>query len=164
MEETTKMPIILQTRIDNRLIHGQVATIWTPFLDTNLILVANDKAAKDEAQKALLQMSAGTNMQTRFFTIQETIDKIHKASSKQKIFIVVEFPKDVLALVEGGVPIKEVVLGNMHPSEGKKKVTDVIFVNDEDVACFQKMKDLGVNILIRRVPQDTPKDFFSSYK
>lgn len=164
MEETTKMPIILQTRIDNRLIHGQVATIWAPFLDTNLILVANDKAAKDEAQKALLQMSAGTNMQTRFFTIQETIDKIHKASSKQKIFIVVEFPKDVLALVEGGVPIKEVVLGNMHPSEGKKKVTDVIFVNDEDVACFQKMKDLGVNVLIRRVPQDTPKDFFSIYK
>lgn len=164
MEQNIKTPIILQTRIDNRLIHGQVATIWAPFLETNLILVANDKAAVDEAQKALLQMSAGASMQTRFFTIQETIDKIHKASSKQKIFLVVEFPQDTLALVEGGVPIKEVVLGNMHPSEGKKKVTDAIFVNADDVDCFQKMKNLGVSILIRRFPQDTPKDFFSVYK
>ena len=35
-------PNILLTRIDNRLVHGQVATQWNSTLGSNLILVAND--------------------------------------------------------------------------------------------------------------------------
>ena len=41
------MPNILLTRIDNRMIHGQVATQWTSFIGANLLLVANDKVAGD---------------------------------------------------------------------------------------------------------------------
>ena len=35
------MPNILLTRIDNRMIHGQVATQWSSHLGANLPLVAN---------------------------------------------------------------------------------------------------------------------------
>ena len=41
------MPNILLTRIDNRMIHGQVATQWSSYLGANLLLVANDKVAAD---------------------------------------------------------------------------------------------------------------------
>ena len=36
------------TRIDNRLIHGQVATQWCGVVGANLLLVANDAVAADE--------------------------------------------------------------------------------------------------------------------
>lgn len=99
-------PNILLTRIDNRLIHGQVATQWSGTLGANLILVANDKVAKDKMRQGLMDMAAPAGAQTRYFTIQKTIDVIHKAAPRQKIFIIVETPEDALKLVEGGVPIK----------------------------------------------------------
>lgn len=100
---------------------------------------------------------------TRFFSLQKTIDVIGKASPRQKIFIVAETPEDVLTLVKGGVPIKKVNIGNMHMSEGKRQVATSVAVNDEDVAAFKELQELGVELEIRRVPstpvEDTSKLF-----
>ena len=52
------MPNILLTRIDNRLIHGQVAAQWSGVLGANLLLVANDAVAKDEFRQGLMNMAA----------------------------------------------------------------------------------------------------------
>ena len=129
-------PNILLTRIDNRLVHGQVATQWN---------------------------STPAGVATRFFSLQKTIDVIGKASPRQKIFIVAETPEDVLTLVKGGVPIKKVNIGNMHMSEGKRQVATSVAVNDEDVAAFKELQELGVELEIRRVPstpvEDTSKLF-----
>ncbi|MDR2939213.1 MAG: PTS N-acetylgalactosamine transporter subunit IIB [Clostridiales bacterium] len=148
------MPNILLTRIDNRLIHGQVATMWTSHVGANLILVANDNVAGDKMRQSLMDMAAPNGVQTRYFTLQKTIDVIHKASEKQKIFIVCESPQDVLTLVEGGVPIKEVNIGNMHMADGKRQVATTVAVDDADVAAFKKMEEKGVKLVIRRVPQE----------
>ena len=50
------MPNILLTRIDNRLVHGQVGVSWTATLGANLILVADDDVAKDSLQQRLMKM------------------------------------------------------------------------------------------------------------
>ena len=47
------MPNILLTRIDARLIHGQVATQWCGVLGANLLLVAND-AGTDEHGRSVI--------------------------------------------------------------------------------------------------------------
>lgn len=148
------MPNILLTRIDNRLIHGQVATMWTSFVGANLILVANDKVAGDELRQGLMDMAAPSGVQTRYFTLQKTIDVIHKAADRQKIFIICETPQDVLALVEGGVPIKEVNIGNMHMAEGKRQAVGSVAVDDDDIAAFKKLQQKGVKLEIRRVPSE----------
>lgn len=157
------MPNILLTRIDNRLIHGQVATQWNGSLGSNLILVANDKVAGDKVRQGLMDMAAPNGVATRYFTLQKTIDIIHKASANQKIFIIAENPQDVLALVEGGVPIKKVNIGNMHMAEGKRQVATTVAVDDQDVAAFKKLQEAGVELEIRRVPttpvEDTKKLF-----
>ena len=151
-------PNILLTRIDNRLIHGQVATQWSGTLGANLILVANDKVAKDKMRQGLMDMAAPAGAQTRYFTIQKTIDVIHKAATRQKIFIIVETPEDALKLVEGGVPIKVLNIGNMHMAEGKRQVATTVAVNDEDVATFKKLEDKGVKLEIQRVPTTAKED------
>lgn len=149
------MPNILLTRIDNRLIHGQVATQWSGVLGANLLLVANDAVAGDEFRQGLMNMAAPSYAQTRYFTIEKTCQIIGKASPAQKIFIICENPQDVLRLVEGGVPIKKVNIGNMHMAEGKRQVGTTVAVDDNDVACFKKLQELGVELEIQRVP-DTP--------
>ena len=151
------MPDIRLTRIDNRLIHGQVATQWCGVVGANLLLVANDEVAGDEFRQGLMNMAAPSYAQTRFFTLEKTINIIHKASANQHIAIICESPQDVLKLVEGGVPIKKVNIGNMHMADGKRQVATSVAVDDDDVATFRKLQELGVELEIKRVP-DTPAE------
>jgi PTS system N-acetylgalactosamine-specific IIB component len=151
-------PNILLTRIDNRLIHGQVATQWNGTIGANLILVANDSVSKNTVRQGLMDMAAPTGVQTRYFSLQKTIDIIHKAADRQKIFIICENPEDVLTLVKGGVPIKKVNIGNMHMSEGKKQVATTVAVDEQDVAAFKELKERGVELEIRRVPTTAIED------
>ncbi|MDF2536726.1 MAG: manX 1, partial [Bacillales bacterium] len=82
-------PNILLTRIDNRLIHGQVGVTWTMTLGANLILVADDPVSTDTMQQQLMQITAGSSgAGVRFWTVQKTIENIQKAAPHQKIFIV----------------------------------------------------------------------------
>lgn len=152
------MPNILLTRIDNRLIHGQVATQWTNYVGANLLLVANDKVAGDPMRQGLMDMAAPNGVATRYFTIQKTIDIIHKAADRQKIFIICETPQDVLRLVEGGVPIDKVNIGNMHMAEGKRLVVGVVAVDDDDVAAFKALRDRGVKLEVQKVPSEGKED------
>lgn len=145
-------PNILLTRIDNRLIHGQVATQWTSTIGANLILVANDNVTSNQMRQKLMDMAAPQGVATRYFSVQKTIDVIHKAAARQHIFLIVENPEDALRLVKGGVPIKKLNIGNMHMSEGKRQVATSVAVNDEDVAAFRALQDAGVELSIQRVP------------
>ena len=144
------MPNIVLTRIDNRLVHGQVATQWCGSIGANLILVANDEVAGNSLRQGLMNMAAPAYAAMRYWTIQKTIDTIHKASAKQLIFIVCENPQDVVKLVEGGVPIKKVNIGNMHMAE--------------DVAAFKRLQELGVELEIRRVPTEHAENIEKLFK
>ncbi|RCW48700.1 MULTISPECIES: PTS N-acetylgalactosamine transporter subunit IIB [unclassified Halanaerobium] len=148
------MPNILLTRIDNRLIHGQVGVTWLNHLGANLVLVANDEVAEDEVRQNLMDMVLPESTETRFFTLQRTIDVIHNAADRQKIFLVVETPQDVLTLVKGGVPIKEVNIGNMHYEEGKEQISTTVSVTEDDKKVFKELNKLGVKLDLRRVPDE----------
>lgn len=157
-------PHILLTRIDNRLIHGQVTTQWNGSVAFNLILVANDEVANNQMRQGLMDMAAPAGVQTRYFSLQKTIDVIHKASDKQKIFLICETPQDVLTLVEGGVPITKVNIGNMHMADGKRQVATTVAVDDDDVETFRKLLDKGVELSIQRVPSTPVEDTNKLFK
>lgn len=148
---------IVYTRIDERGLHGQVAVGHGPHSGCNLILFANDEVANDPGQQILAKMSAG-EFETRFFSIEKTINVIHKAAPQQKIFILVRTPQDALALVKGGVPIKKINIGNMHYKEGKQQVHDTVSLDESDKKAFSELISLGVECTIQRNPTDLPID------
>lgn len=152
------MPNIVLTRIDNRLLHGQVATQWTKVIGANLILVANDEVASNKMRQGLMDMAAPNGVDTRYWTLEKTINTIHKAADRQKIFIICQSPEDVLSLVEGGVPITKVNIGNMHMANGKRQVAGTVAVDDNDVEAFKKLKEKGVELEIRKVPTEAPEN------
>ena len=158
------MPNIVLTRIDNRLIHGQVATQWCGVVGANLLLVANDAVSTDDFRQGLMNMAAPAYAQTRFFSIEKTCAIIDKASPAQKIAIICENPQDVLRLVKGGVPIKKVNIGNMHMAEGKRQVATSVAVNDDDFACFKELHDLGVELEIKRFPDTADESIDKLFK
>lgn len=147
------MENIVFTRIDNRLVHGQVGVTWTTSVNANLLVVADDEVANDKVQQSLMTITAKTaDVGIRFFSIQKTINTIHKASPKQKIFLVVRTPQDIVRLLEGNVAIKSVNVGNMHFSEGKEKISAKVYVDQSDRDAFEKIKAHGVDLYIQDVP------------
>lgn len=147
-------PNILLTRIDNRLVHGQVGMTWTNTLGANLVIVANDEVAEDEVQQNLMDMVLPESAESRFFTLDKVIRIIDKAAPRQKILLVVRTPQDALRLVEGGVPIKKINIGNMHFEEGKKQISSTVSVDDKDIETFKKLDELGVELEVKGVPSD----------
>lgn len=146
---------ILLTRIDNRLVHGQVGVTWTRALNANLILVANDLAAGDQLQQKLMATTADSSgAGIRFFTLKKTIDIIDKAAARQKIFIVVKTPADARTLVEGNVPIKEINVGNMHFAQGKTEITKKVYVDAKDKEDLLYLANKGIKIYVQDYPGD----------
>ena len=124
-------------------------------LGANLIVVADDETAENELMQQLMSTTAkSSGAGVRFFTVQKTIDIIHKAADRQKIFIICKTPKEVRRLIEGGVPIKEVNVGNMHFTQGKRQISKKVYVDDQDMADLKAIQDAGVDLYIQDVPGD----------
>lgn len=148
-------PNILLTRIDNRLVHGQVGVTWTSTIGANLLVVVDDDVAQDEIQQKLMGITAEIyGFGIRFFSVEKTINVIGKAAPHQKIFLICRTPQTVRKLLEGGITLKDVNVGNMHFSEGKKQISSKVYVNDQDLENLQFIKKQGVNIFIQDVPGD----------
>lgn len=157
-------PNILLTRIDNRLVHGQVGMTWTNTLGANLVVVANDEVATDSVQQNLMDMVLPETVQIRFFTLEKTIRIIGKAAPHQKILLVVKTPEDALTLVKGGVSIEFLNIGNLHFSEGKQQLSSTVSVDKNDVETFKKLNQLGVKMEVKGIPSERGQDLMNLLK
>lgn len=155
-------PNILLSRVDNRLVHGQVGMTWANTLGANLIVVANDDVSKDSVQQNLMEMVISDAIGIRFFSLEKTARIISKAAPRQKILLVIRTPQDALELVKNGVPIKKLNIGNMHFSEGKEHITTNISVSKDDIQTFKELNKLGIKLEIQNVPNEHATDLMSS--
>lgn len=147
------MPNIVLTRIDNRLVHGQVGVTWVNSVGANLLVVVDDEVSKDSLQQQLMGITAkSSGIAIRFFSIEQAISTINKASVKQKLFIVVRTPDVVVRLIEGGIKLDKVNVGNMHYSEGKDKISTKVYADEKDKENFKKIQSLGAYLFIQDVP------------
>ncbi|HER9554866.1 TPA: PTS mannose transporter subunit IIAB [Streptococcus pyogenes] len=148
-------------RVDTRLLHGQVATAWTPASKANRIIVASDEVAQDDLRKQLIKQAAPGGVKANVVPISKLIE-----ASKDPRFgnthalILFQTPQDALRAVEGGVEINELNVGSMAHSTGKTMVNNVLSMDKEDVATFEKLRDLGVTFDVRKVPNDSKKNLF----
>ena len=61
-------------RIDDRLIHGQVATAWAKQININRIIVVSDEVANDSLRKFLLQEAAPPGIKSNVVTVSRMLD------------------------------------------------------------------------------------------
>ncbi|EEU79066.1 PTS transporter subunit IIB [Enterococcus faecalis] len=156
---------IVNTRIDERLIHGQVAGIWSTSLSTQRIIVANDEAATDPLQKSSLRMAAPSSMRLSVLGVEAAAKNIQSGKyGKQRLFLLFKNPKDVLRFIEAQGPIKTVNVGNMSYKEGAREVTKSIQVLPEEEQIFETIASKGVTVTAQLVPNDPVVDFMKKIR
>lgn len=143
------------SRIDTRLLHGQVATSWTKATQPNRIIVVSDNVSHDELRKSMIEQAAPPGVKANVVPISKLVevDKDPRFGAT-KAMILFETPQDALEAIEAGVDIKELNLGSMAHSKGKVVINKAVSMGKEDIETFEKLLDKGVKIDVRKVPSD----------
>ncbi|HFX3746081.1 TPA: PTS mannose/fructose/sorbose transporter subunit IIAB [Enterococcus faecium] len=156
---------IVNVRIDERLIHGQVAGIWAPSLHTQRIIVINDEAAADSLQKSSLRMAAPTSMRLSVLPVESAAKNIRSGKyGKQRLFLVFKNPTDVLRYLKAGGKLTHVNVGNMSYKEGSKDITKSIKVLEEEIDVFESIAAMDINVTAQLVPNDPVVDFMDKLR
>lgn len=148
------MKIVL-ARIDNRLIHGQVATVWAKVTNCQRIIVCDDDVAKDKIRSTLLKQVAPPGIKSSVVSVDKAIRVYNNPKyADDKCLLLFTCPQSVLRMVEGGVDIKSVNVGGMSFTQGKRQINNAVSVDDDDVAAFKALSDKGIEIEYRKVDTD----------
>lgn len=148
---------ICLARIDDRLIHGQVATRWTKELNIKRIIVVSDEVAADSVRKTLLTQVAPPGVTAHVVDIDKMIRVYNNPKyAGERVLLLFNNPTDVERLVEGGVNIKSVNIGGMAYHQGKTQVNNAISIDDKDIKAFNALNDRGIELEARKVSSDQP--------
>jgi sorbose PTS system EIIB component len=152
--------IINLVRIDDRLIHGQVTTVWTKEAKAERIIIVSDEVANDDIRSTLVKQAAPPGIKVSVISIDKAA-AVYKNPKYENdtVFYLFTNPTDVLRLINAGVPIKEVNIGGMSFKEGKKQITKAVSVDKNDISAFKKMHEMGINLCLKVVITDPNVDF-----
>lgn len=161
LESVILMLQVQLLRIDSRLLHGQVATNWARILKINRIIVASDRVAQDEIRKTLIKQASPPGLKTHIVPIQKVI-RINQDSrfDGEKVLLLVETPEDALRLVLGGIEISRINIGSLSFDNSKKMISDTVAVSQRDIQVFQLLHQHEIQLEIRKVSSDSPKDLW----
>ena len=154
-------PEICWTRIDSRLLHGQVAMAWSKEVSPTRIVVVSDGVAHDDLRKTLIVQAAPPGVEANVIPISKLIEVAHDPRlTGERLFLLFDNPADILRCVEGGVEIDHVNVGSMAHSAGKTAAFDVVSVDAADVAAMRSLREAGCKLGVQMLPSDKETDIW----
>jgi fructoselysine and glucoselysine-specific PTS system IIB component len=142
-------------RIDDRLVHGQVAFTWTPALDADCLVVANDKVAKDEFMKMTLGLAKPASAKLLIKSLADAAIFLNDPRAQNlKILLIVNSVRDAAILVDEISGIRSINFGGIRTKEGTRSISKAIALTDEDILIIKEMLAKGLELEVRQVPTD----------
>lgn len=142
-------------RIDDRLVHGQVAFTWTPALDADCLVVANDKVAKDEFMKMTLGLAKPASAKLLIKSLADAAIFLNDPRAQSlKILLIVNSVRDAAVLVDEISGIRSINFGGIRTKEGTRSISKAIALTDEDILIIKEMLAKGLELEVRQVPTD----------
>ncbi|WP_281197811.1 PTS system mannose/fructose/N-acetylgalactosamine-transporter subunit IIB [Staphylococcus schleiferi] len=156
---------IIGTRIDGRLIHGQVANLWATKLNISRFMVIDDEVAQSDIDKQALKLATPAGIKLSVLPIEKAANNIKNGKyDSQRVMIMAKRPDRFVELVNQGVAIETLNVGNMSQTDETRAITNSINVTDEDIENFKKLDAQGVKIVSQMVPNDKAVNFFTLVK
>jgi PTS system mannose-specific IIB component len=159
--------MIAQLRVDDRLIHGQVALVWTKELDTPGIVVANDNAANNEMVQMTLKMATPTGKKLLIRSVDDAIKVFNNPKGKNmRMFALTNCVADALKIAQNVEDIDGINVANVgrfaDKSEGEThQVGSTLMLSDSELEALKELTKLDVPVFQQVVPSN-PKTNISS--
>lgn len=160
--------MIKMVRLDERLIHGQVATKWSRLLGVDRIIVADDDAAANDVMQKTLMMAAPDNVKVAIVPVDRAVALCNDPrSATLEILAIVATPESLLKVVSEVRGVDRVNIGNygrVAPKRGGRArvMYDAnVYADAEEAAVLEQVASLGVPCTVQTIPDDAPRDLMS---
>jgi mannose/fructose/N-acetylgalactosamine-specific phosphotransferase system component IIB len=144
-------------RIDDRLLHGQVAFAWTKTLGVDMIYIINDEVVNDNMTKMTLGIAKPRGTRLTVYSVEEGIVKIREQmNTRAKVMIIINNVDDAYRILSVFPELKTINFGGIKQKPGieSKRFTGAICLTMEEIEVCRKIKELGVEMEIRQVPEE----------
>ena len=142
-------------RVDDRLIHGQVATRWATGLKVNRIMIIDDAVAVNETEKSILRMAAPAGVNTSILQFEKALANIKNGNyAGQRVMLVVKSPVILVKMMEAGINLLPVNIGNMSNRPGTTQYKKSISMTEEEKAAVEKLLQSGIKVTAQMVPDE----------
>jgi mannose/fructose/N-acetylgalactosamine-specific phosphotransferase system component IIB len=140
-------------RIDDRLIHGQVVIGWAGHLNTKRIILCDASVAENDWEKELYLSSVPEQIEAYVMTTAQTIKYINEHNDDlNSTMILVNSPLVIEDLIRNGIQIDKVNVGGIHFKEGRKKLLNYLYLNEDEINSFKRCIDHGIQFDCQDIP------------
>ncbi len=146
--------MIVLSRIDSRLIHGQVIEAWLPHLRVKRVVVADDDAAVDPLAKAAYAMAIPDDVELVLAPVRE-IDFQELAADSVPTLVLFREVKSAVAAREWGLPDGMLNVGNVHSGPGRVSVSRSVYLDSDDSVALALLAQTGMTVRVQAVPSET---------
>lgn len=147
-------------RVDDRLLHGQVAYSWKGELNYEALIIVSNEAANDEIRKSAIKMAKPDGVRLAIRNVESSIEILNDARIKKlKTFVVTDKIENADLIMRN---IKESVklnIGGLQKKDNKKPITSFAYVSENDIDILEKLDEDKFPIEFRLVPSDQPRIF-----
>lgn len=147
---------IKNARVDERLIHGQVAMVWTNTIGATRIVVVNNEAVNDESIIAALKISKPAGVKLSILSKEKAVNKFKDGIyDEDKVFLITKNIQDMSDLVEGGIQIESVNIGNIAKKEDAIQIKKSVHLTKDDISLIKNMIANGIKVTAQMIPNES---------
>lgn len=152
--------MIKMLRVDDRLLHGQTASLWAPYLGVDTIVVANDRAASDPLMQSVFKMAKPPQVTLSIKSVEGTILVINNPKhAARTIFVICESPADAARIAEACPDVDRICLGSVRQEDDRVRISPQVFLDVSDMDAVGRINELGRDVFLQSVPDQTPMSF-----
>ena len=145
---------IALTRVDFRLIHGQVITRWLTQCQINEIVTIDTTLSKDAFMQDVFKMAAPKGVKIKILDIPTAVQQQQEgAFDKNRVMVLFKNVQELHAACKAGLKLEEVQIGGL----GRKPVNNAITLDRTDADLLLDLQKDGINIYFQTTP-DYPSE------
>ena len=163
--------MIKMFRIDERLIHGQIAIKWSRHTGVDHIVVGNDAAANSPIIQKSLKMAAPSGIKTAIRSVDDAIALLQDPRCEaMKILMLVNSPEDAERVVAAVSGIPYINIGNYgriapeKPGMPRKRYGNNIYCDQVEVESFKHLIATGLKCIYQTTPEEPAEDITNLFK
>ncbi|MEA4874666.1 MAG: PTS sugar transporter subunit IIB [Anaerorhabdus sp.] len=145
---------LVLVNIDDRLIHGQVATTWIRDFNIESAIIVNDAVANDPVQKSIAGLAV-PGIKVSIFGVDQFIEILKKTELKKVTMVLFTNPMDALKLKQNGLDFTYLNVSGMRFNENRKRLHKNMSVTLEEKEAFEKLiNDEKIEVYMQTTTRD----------
>lgn len=145
---------VVLARVDDRLIHGEVVTAWTPNSKANKIIIIDDEVAKDQFNVRVVKALAPAGTKVIVYNVEKAAEKLMVPGAVgERLLLLAKTPTTYARLIRAGVPLKEINLGGAGIRGERQPFINNVALNPQEVLDCEEMQKAGVRVYYQLVPE-----------